>query len=60
VRAAATTVTADRSSTTLIPETAVDEWEQNRRRADEFDVITIIAHGGIHENNLIISYTVIV
>lgn len=48
---------SDRSSTTLVPETAVDEWEQNRRRTDEFNVITIIAHGGIHENNLIIGYS---
>lgn len=33
------------------------EWEQNRRRADEFDIITITAHGGVHENNLIIGYS---
>jgi len=54
VRAAATTVTG---VVPLVPETAVDEWEQNCRRADEFDAITIIVHGGIHENNLIIGYS---
>jgi len=47
MRAATTAAAAAATVTELTPETVVVGWEQNRRGADEIDVITVIIHSGI-------------